>query len=713
MDFNGVIDFMHKGPLSDEYVKSIKVKYPDAKIGKGSEEISEKIDEFLMLMGGNKVSKAIAFARGFLVFAPRKPFDELKRRGVFRCSKYGFKSKVARAVIQDLLVNDKALGLDEDQVSYLRSVDNLLDVAPKVRQINDGLMRVVASRKSTVIKTLLAVLDIMFSKRMLEIDKSSNSDRLSHYSNEDLADAFCFILKQYRDELGVSARDFLHVDETALSSDLYVSLLVDAAKICHYKDAEVLLDGFPYQAVRHAGRIVIESIDPRLEYSIRLGYMQTVQQMLVRRVGLESTIFDKNNPNRPASMRELAKGLYEASSGSLVPINPHPIPRFIVAVPPVPELLKPFSTDELFEEEVESLYQLAMENYEYNDLGDIDICEDVTAMDILKLQRFFRFISVMYQCASDSYEGDDCEAITLRSVLPRISSQDLTRYLDVILPGRNHQKILSLTSMDLAGADHMDIQYTPLIRCEGGYLVAPTIVANSNLVRNIFCAQKIKQPFMGGKDPMQSGIARQLEDQGFMVEQELTLGYQGKEVEIDIVAFKDGHLFLIECKNAYHPCNVHEMRNSYSHIAYAAKQLTLRKNWLSSVEEQKRLFSAANFPFEPVSGVHTCVAIANRVFNGFELDGHPVRQGHELMNTIRSGVINIMGVKRRVWANKGFEVSDLIAYLRGETTIKDCMDSLDDIFHKYAFREKSLEFSSCYMDINKLMDVSKRYPEVS
>ncbi|MFS2096367.1 hypothetical protein ACCC96_25505 [Pseudomonas sp. Pseusp11] len=711
MDVNGIVSMLGGKTLSKEQVESVKSQRSAVKLR--DREVKAKVAELLTLMSTNNINDAKALARSLIILSSEKSLPEMRSVGVFRSSKYNFKTSTAKAVAQDCIANSDLLGLNPDQTGYFTSVKHLLDLGSKSRQINDGLIQVVKSRKKFIIKTLLANMEIMFATRFSGFDKNASSNSVEHYSNEDLAEAFSYILKLHKNEFGVINEHFQNVDESATSTELYWCLLIDAAKICQYKDAELLLDGFPYRATQDFEELVIESIDPRLEQSVRLGYMQTVQQMISRRVGLEQHVFNEQNSCRPASIKKFAEEFYEAGKGQIIFVNPEPIPRYVLGYAMVPELFEPFSTNDLFEEEIEALVQLGLENYDYGALKDVDIRDGISVLDIMKVQRLFRFVSVIYQLALADHEENDRYAIALRSVLPTFSEDLLGQCLKLVLPNRDYKKVLDLISLDLSNADHIDIQYTPLVKLNGYYVTAPAIIANSNLARNIFCGHRIKHPFVGDTDPMQSMLAEALKLQGFSVAQEINISFQKKEMETDIVAFKDGLLFLIECKNPYHPCNVHEMRNSYDHVSYGSHQLDVRKNWLSSVDEQKRLFAAAGFTYESVKEIHTCIAVANRVFNGYITNGHPVRQGHELINMIKSGVVNFAGVARQVWTTNEFNVEDLTSYLCGETTIKDCIESLVNVNVKYALKDKTLSFSTYFLDTERLSEVSKRYPEIA
>ncbi|WP_218035383.1 hypothetical protein, partial [Pseudomonas aeruginosa] len=98
---------------------------------------------------------------------------------------------------------------------------------------------------------------------------------------------------------------------------------------------------------------------------MRLGYIQAVQQMIIRRIGLEKYVFNEQNSRRPASIKKFAEEVYQAGKDQIIFVNSKPIPRYVLGFIMRPELFEPFSTNDLFEEEIEALVQLGLENYEY------------------------------------------------------------------------------------------------------------------------------------------------------------------------------------------------------------------------------------------------------------------------------------------------------------------------------------------------------------
>jgi hypothetical protein len=251
----------------------------------------------------------------------------------------------------------------------------------------------------------------------------------------------------------------------------------------------------------------------------------------------------------------------------------------------------------------------------------------------------------------------------------------------------------------------VDLQYTPFIVIGDHYVVAPHVVAASNLVRNIICANNRRPDLVAGViDPMQQAVVDALESAGFKVCAEAKPKIGGKELETDIVAWRDDILFLFECKNAYHPCSAHEMRNSFEHIDKARGQLDIRSDAFRQPDNQKILFKKLGWNLVPTSKVYTGIITANRVFHGAQLNGHPVRQAHEFINVVLRGEIGGWEEELSFWKGPEFQTADLVSYLKGETVIADQMSALKPYNHHFEFGPRALNFLTYQMDLAVLAD---------
>jgi hypothetical protein len=238
------------------------------------------------------------------------------------------------------------------------------------------------------------------------------------------------------------------------------------------------------------------------------------------------------------------------------------------------------------------------------------------------------------------------------------------------------------------------------------------VFASSNLVRNLLVHYKKRLTLQdpAETDPMQQSLMDALQDAKFLVKEEFDPGTEADPREIDLIAYKDGHLFIIECKNSFHPCNVYERRTTYDYLKYASHQLNLRKSWLSDLEKQSLAFQQLGWEVPVTTNIHTCIALGNRVFNGLVQDGHPVRSVHELLNVLLRGIVSLKSEKFRLWKDEQFEVSDFIKQLGPNSTVADFSDAMDSAHRKIWVGKSSLNYNTLALDLHRLdKNVRARY----
>jgi hypothetical protein len=266
-------------------------------------------------------------------------------------------------------------------------------------------------------------------------------------------------------------------------------LLIDAARINKFKEAETLIDGLPYRASLKGCMVTVSSIDPDIEKSVRLGYMQTEHRMALHIHALNKS---KEEGNAPPSMNDFVQLAFKAGWDKMVEIANEPVRRFIVRMPGSPKFFEIFSENSLFFDELSCLLALNYENYVDHTYQAIKINDDVSSLDILKIQRYFRFLSYVYQAKLDSVEDKkERDLLTLRSVILVFRHEELLRQIRMVLPEGNAEEVLRLLILDGART-YVDLQYSPFIQMGEHYAVAPRLVANSNLVRNIICSNKLR-----------------------------------------------------------------------------------------------------------------------------------------------------------------------------------------------------------------------------
>lgn len=633
----------------------------------------------------------------------------MRKDGLFRASRYGFDGRCLRKVVGAALEFSLAAPLSPGQIQYLKSVHALLALAQPARQIHRSIVGRMKARNGAALKTLLAFVNASFSANWMGSDQANESEPL-RWSATDLASAFSRLYMISRDELGIGTQTWNRTDDHAASlyEGIYSSLLVDALRLNELIDAEVLLDGLPYMAEATPSEVLVSAIDPEFERSVRLGYIQADQQLLIR-AALSQQHLGRDQSRLPSFQAALS-ALLKAGLLECVSLKEEPIERFVIALPNSSPLIELLDFSGTFLEEFPLLQGALIDNFQPPGNTTLQVSKHLWITDLFKAQRLFNLIDTLFRKKLETV--DDAvkrRVLGLRSTVMLLQRPDLQLILQIVMSAEKAQELISLLSLlptsSTAGADvHIDLQYRPfvhLLDLKGDYIaVPPAIVGKSNLVRSIMHTSGIKGATAAADDPMQVAVAAALRAASFLVRENLMFNINGRR-ETDIFCYRDGVLFVIECKNAYHPCSPHELRNSYDLILKAEEQLSIRAQWLSEPDNQMRLFKALGWEAVAPARVRTCVVTANRALSGYRCGAHPVRQAHELINVLVRGYVGRGPGEPplRFWRTESFDVADLLDYLDGKSVLQVQHAAMAPARRGIALMNSRLEFAQFAMDL--------------
>lgn len=662
-------------------------------------EIKSLVREMAVHIKAESKREALATALAAMFADADYAIGKMRRDGALRASKYGYSGLIIANVARAALDARPLLVARDERLDYLKSVIALTKLAPSAKALHERIVGILRTRESVALKTVLAVLNSRFYHR-IPPDESASSLKLDRYTIEEMSEAASLILETYRQLFPINDRCCNEIDVEGIAgpAPVYDRLFLAAIRLTKVKDAEVMVDGLPFQARWHRGAVRISSIDPDVEKSIRLGYIQGQAQVAIRARHL-----GESNP--PISVREMIeKGFERGAFGQLLELVETPVRRFRLRLPTAPEVFQLFRSDEMFRDEVENL--LTIDADAFTPLNpNLRITPQVTMMDLLKVQRYFNFISCLYQKKLETIDDEaDCAYLTIASTILVFHHAALLDQITLIFDDEAKARaIIDLLVIDYE-ASHLDLQYTPLIDLGKHYVVAPHVLAASNLVRNVTVAKKLRAFSLEAGDPMVAAVLEAFESAGFKVRSDFRVTVKKKEVELDFVAWRDDVLFLLECKNAYHPCSAHEMRNSFDHIRIARNQLTVRRELFSDPVNQAKLFGKLGWNAQPTSRVYTGIVVANRVFHGAEFGRHPVRQAHELINVLRSGTIG-GDADLKFWKGDAFTTEDLIDYLAGDSVAKKQLQAFERYPITIDLGGKLLVFESYALDPQKQAEI--------
>jgi len=339
-------------------------------------------------IGAGTRQEAVSWIALGLRCHPDRLVDEIRRQGIFRCSKYRFHTGQLRPVVSTLLAHAKALSLADDVTHYLQSVSRLLQLGSSVRTLDASLREFLVRRNERALKTVVAVVDSLF---MLDHqgDDSRSSENWKHYTKEDLAEAGSYIIHCFDAEIGLRDDHFNFMDEPGLIAGLYHKLLAKACKIRAFLAAEIFVDAFDYRCALRADVVRVEPPYPELEMSIRLGFIQNEQVSWSQRI---ERIIAVNQGQ--LSLYKAADLFYDRFRDRIVKLVEEPMKRYVFHYPDIPPFRAFFSEDGLLVEERLHLKEvLESELVTLEELKDFEIRKGITVLDLLKVYRLFGFVS--------------------------------------------------------------------------------------------------------------------------------------------------------------------------------------------------------------------------------------------------------------------------------------------------------------------------------
>lgn len=707
MDISEAILALNKEPSIDCVIKAATSTPPT--ISAKSSQLDNYIDQIKEMIAANKYRESVIIFICLILFDANSAIIKSRKKGLFRSSQYKFQAKGVSLLLRAVYATSKHTNLSETNQDYLDSVKNLLLISPASRLMRNSIINRLEIRKNVVLKTLLVIINTVFSSPWVQ-NQELQYDELQFWSAEDLAEALSLLIELYRVEIGVHCKSWQIADcSPTLSTDpYYFSLITDAARLCQYREAEAYLDAVPYKADREGNQVIIRSSDPNLEKSVRLGFIQMNMQLFIR--GALSKEYSETH-NIP-SIDLTISNLMTAGLSDYVFLRQNPFKRLVFDIPNIPVFLDLLKANMLFQEELPVIFGLNIDNFHGRNSRVIKVTPILDVMDIIKIQRLFYIINYAFIQKISTFEDRKLRhQLQVQSIIMVISIDDIKKLLHIFLSDEKTDEAINLLTLKVSDS-FIDILYKPLIEAGQFIVIAPALAALSNIPRNIITSNQLHSYRDLKNDPMELAVCAALSEVGFIVERNFEFKFDNK-CETDIMALHGDHLFVFECKNPYHPCSAHEMRNTYAHLKKGQEQLDIRVRHLRDPEFQKRLFKSVGWDYPPARFVYSAIINANRAFSGYTMGSHPIRQAHELINVLKTGTIGrgsqLPPIK--FWKSENFQVSDLADYLEGNSIISTQLNRLTPHKVTIPFGKFSLVFEQYTQntnDINEMMESNFR-----
>ncbi|MBA7801064.1 hypothetical protein HV170_05940 [Citrobacter freundii] len=631
------------------------------------------------------------------------PLAVIKQKGAFRASKYNYQTKLLIELIKDLHVRNC---FSNDMLAYIKAVNGLLLLAPDILNMKVKIISFIKSRPH-FLKTALCLAEIKYHdvNKSEMTDYTSFREQLYFFSKETILSSISCVLQLYKEEQEVpGSLKTIYIDEK-INDEVFETYFYYAYHIQRYNEAEINIDFFGYSASfdKNAKTIIIHNED--FETAKCQGYTKSD----LRWQAQQFQFYNSEEYAHVVKFYDFMDQFWTADEKSeksyIYKVSDFPIKRICLLVTflSYAEEINIFSNEKMFLEEVIMLKILTSENYNA-DFLDKKLYKQFTVFDIIKIQRFFNYVSYIYHKVYEKLTVDeplDAHLIRKRSVLPVFKTDQLAVIFQKIC-GYSREDCLDLIekiSTDFSNkSDVIDIQYQPIIKMGGSSMILPTVLANSNLIRSFAQTEKIHLSTFEHRDYMIRNINDAFKSKGFKVNIDFKYGKD----EIDVVAFLDGYLFLFECKNPFHPVNDFELRNTYSHIEKGFSQIRKFKNILSDKHSFRQFLKNLNIEFELVKEIHFAVINANRALSGLQHDNVKVLHANELIGFLESGLIGVADNVYRCWEYETFKPTDLVKFLNGEVITSDFEKSKSEIFYGYPLRSYTMAFKTYAFELDKI-----------
>jgi hypothetical protein len=231
---------------------------------------------------------------------------------------------------------------------------------------------------------------------------------------------------------------------------------------------------------------------------------------------------------------------------------------------------------------------------------------------------------------------------------------------------------LELASWDVTSREHLDIQYTPLIRVGDTYMLALLVCGFSNVLRNMLMISEARLHADEADDPLGRIMRAALVDGGARVRLGKKYTHAGADGEVDVLAYVDGRMLALECKETLEPCSSFEMRTTWDDLEKAAGQLDGFATAWGDSAFRSQIVGELGWGDERAQ-LTTGIVISHRVLAGVRFRGHPVRPIWEFASFCRNGTARVQvrstSIEQRIRPSGSLRAAHLDDYLAEEGSL--------------------------------------------
>ena len=492
-------------------------------------------------------------------------------------------------------------------------------------------------------------------------------------------------------------------------------------KIIRFREAEMLVAYFPFKATVADNSTVVQAESDDFEKSIRWGYIRHDQQ---RNGDIENSDAYQSGESsadglksKIPSVAELAKMFVDSFGDRFFERVEGSHSRVRIHLPMMIEFTRAFVSEGAPLEEYLNLNEAMKALFlTYNDVKGVKIHKSITLHDLVRFQRLILFLCLA--CEEYFRRANLLGTPTYyRSLVTHFSGDVAKQFLKEFCGIAQPEDLLELLCEKHEAAVVFDILYKPILKVSGQYLIPAGLIANSNIIRNALQTTRFRFDADDNVDPIGDFLVATFKEVGVKAATRVKYRHDGRRGEVDVLAIVGNRLFAFECKNSLHPCNTHELRQSYGYIVKGFEQLgRFREAWRQP-EVAQRIGEAGGLDVSGVTGLTTCVVTGNRMFSGYVEGGHAVRNIYELANAIGGGwseftkPVNPLVpdgpkevLKMRFWSGDTLQSEDLVAYIEGDSLPALALSAMEAFDQIVPLGRTQLRFRSFRLDLLELVD---------
>ncbi|MBQ3182462.1 MAG: NERD domain-containing protein [Clostridia bacterium] len=645
----------------------------------------------------------------YSIWDPNNVIDFARRKGVFRYKAWGLTNNTALYLLKKILTYSEQLNLPEKAIEFIKMKIQLSWMFDFYKKTEEKIIKFIQKYhknrhrmkfgdvfiEECLFKELLAYIDIVFHNYPTYHDPK-DKHKLSGYSPEEIAESVSYIIFLYDNIIGIKDNIVFKINPSQVNSKDINNLILLGCQICQLQEWEVCIDYFDYKVNKIDRKYLIYASDELFEKSIRLGFI---------RKSMQTAVFKQNfylHNKDVKGIQDRIDYIYNNLGDDLIKtIGSGVIKRYRLELPE--PIFEAFSnkTNELFIEEILDISLLANEMIiPYDELLEKQITSNCTLKDVVMFKRFFLIISLVIEKLL--YKQKD-KSMIISSLVPNFSREILFDFLANKYVNDKDKAAELIELFSYTKSNKLDLQYTPLFKCERGFSFPATLLAHSNLLRNCIAYSYLSNNKIVNKFDKENLVIEcknvfensQLE---YSVFTNKKIKYNNISGEIDVLVVSDTDIYIIECKSPLEPTSNFEIRATYDHLIKASKQLDFLLQSFNDTAFLNNYLKNLGINNNPRS-IHTCIILGNRLFNGYTIKSHPIRYIRELDMILNKGYVNSNKGRWRLWENNKFTNDDLLEFLSSEYKFaKVSLDSLKKRYETMYFEGKELSFETYQFD---------------